>query len=250
MKYFKTNTLLMLMAVGFFLQPAYSAIWSSTNVEYLYGWNWNKDMGKEEKAVITIEHASGFKYGDNFFFVDITHPLGDTANHEEVYGQWDPRFSLGKISGSSLAFGPIGDVLVTGELGYGANPLGFYQREYNYGIGLDIKAPWFAYLAINFWVHDTPYNDGMTFQISPYWGLPFKISNVGFMFEGFLDFIGDEGKTAPSMITQPRLLLDLGSLWKAEGNLFVGTEVDFWWNEFGFRHKHEAVPQLMVKWVF
>lgn len=238
--------------------PADAAVWSSTNVEYLYGWNWDPSMGDEARGVITLEHASGFAYGDNFFFLDITHPTGRNKTFESVYGQWDPRVSLGKIANAKLGFGPVGDVLLTGELGYGAVPApGVFQREYNYGLGFDIKMPGFAYFAINFWVHDTPYHEGVTYQISPYWGAPFHIGTVGFMAEGFLDFVGPEGKAGedlgrsePYLITQPRFLLDVGSLWKKEGNLYAGTEVAVWWNEFGVKDKNEFVPQAMVKWVF
>jgi nucleoside-specific outer membrane channel protein Tsx len=232
-------------------QAARAAVWSSTNVEYLYGWNYR--LTDREAGVITLEHASGFAYGDNFFFLDITHPVHDTDKASALYGQWDPRFSLGKITGAKLGFGPITDLLVTGELGYGAN-LFNYQREYNYGLGLDIKMPGFAYFAINFWVHDTPYLEGVTYQISPYWGAPFHLGQVGFVFEGFLDYIGEEGDNGKvshaNLITQPRFLIDLGSLWKKEGNLFVGTEVSLWFNKFGVEDVDEILPQAMVKWVF
>lgn len=228
-----------------------AAVWSSTNVEYLYGWNYR--LTDREAGVITLEHASGFAYGDNFFFLDITHPVEDTTRASALYGQWDPRFSLGKLTGAKLGAGPITDLLVTGELGYGAN-LGGYQREYNYGLGLDVKMPGFAYFAINFWVHDTPYFEGVAYQISPYWGAPFHLGTVGFVFEGFLDYIGEEGEGSKvshaNLITQPRFLIDLGSLWKKEGNLFAGTEVSLWFNKFGVDGVDEILPQAMVKWVF
>lgn len=237
---------------------ASAAAWSSTNIQYMYGWNWDPSMGREARGNITLEHVSGFGYGDNFFFVDIANPASDTAYYGALYGQWNPRVSLSKVSGASIAFGPIGDVLLTGELGYGAAAFnGAFQREYNYGIGFDIKVPGIPVLAINFWIHDTPYREGVTYQISPYWGAPFTLGPIGMVFEGFLDFIGPEGeagkgagKSEASLITQPRLLLDAGSIWKKPGSLFLGTEVAIWWNEFGIEGKDEFVPQAMVKWVF
>lgn len=242
---------LSLFALAMLPSSAEAAAWSSTNVEYLYGWNYR--LTDREAGVITLEHVSGFGYGDNFFFLDITHPVHDDTKPSALYGQWNPRFSIGKITGTSLVVGPITDVLVTGELGYGAN-LFNYQREYNYGLGFDIKCPGVPVLAINFWVHDAVYLDGVTFQISPYWGAPFKIGSVGFLFEGFLDYIGEEGdengKAVANLITQPRMLLDLGSLFKKEGALFVGTEVSIWINKFGVEDVNEILPQAMVKWVF
>ncbi len=235
-------------------RTAHAAAWSSTNIEYLYGWNYR--ITDREAGIITLEHVSGFAYGDNFFFVDITNPVQEKIKAEALYGQWNPRFSLGKISGASMSLGPVSDVLVTGELGYGAN-LGGYQREYNYGVGFDLKVPGVPVLAINFWVHDAVGLEGVTYQISPYWGAPFHIGTVGFLFEGFLDYIGEEGEAGKqggvshaNLVTQPRLLLDAGSLFQKEGNLFVGTEVAMWFNKFGLEDVNEIVPQAMVKWVF
>ncbi len=240
------------LGIAFILaRPATAAVWSSTNVEYLYGWNYR--LNDREAGIMTLEHASGFAYGDNFFFLDVTQPFYDKTKPEALYGQWDPRFSLGKITGLNLAAGPIGDVLVTGELGYGAN-LGGFQREYNYGLGVDLKIPGFAYFGLNFWIHDAVTLKGVTYQISPYWGAPFHLGTVGFLFEGFLDYVGEEGSgTAIShayVITQPRFLLDAGSLWHKEGNLFVGTEVAMWFNKYGISDVNEVVPQAMIKWVF
>lgn len=237
-------------------ETALASTWSSTNVHHLYGFNFDPTLSKEKHGTLTLEHASGFAYGDNFFFLDITHAIGDTNYASSLYGQWNPRFSLSRITGAGLSAGPIGDVLLTGELGYGSGG-GLYQREYCGGVGFDLKIPGFAYFGLNFWLRDTPYREGVTYQISPYWGAPFSVAHLNFLFEGFLDFIGPEGeagkgagKAEMALITQPRFLLDLGSVWKKPGNLFVGTEVAVWWNTYGIEDKEEFVPQSMVKWVF
>src|SRR5690606_33343790 len=61
-----------------------AAQWSSTNIQYLYGTSYQSiffnettnqlDSTDETAAVITLEHVDGWKYGDNFFFVDIVNP--------------------------------------------------------------------------------------------------------------------------------------------------------------------------------
>src|SRR5690554_2962107 len=44
--------------------------YSSTNVQILYGQDY--ELGEEKRTIMTLEHASGWEYGDNFFFVDVT----------------------------------------------------------------------------------------------------------------------------------------------------------------------------------
>ncbi len=50
---------------------------------------------------MTFEHASGWDYGDNFFFVDIKHIADKDGNG--YYGVWHPRFNLGKLSNNDFA---------------------------------------------------------------------------------------------------------------------------------------------------
>ena len=47
---------------------AQSASWSSTNVQILHGTTY--EVGRRERGIMTLEHASVWAYGDNFFFFD------------------------------------------------------------------------------------------------------------------------------------------------------------------------------------
>ncbi len=224
-----------------------AAEWSSTNLQYLYGANF--ELGDGSRGTITLEHVSGWTYGDNFFFLDITNPVEEKTRATSVYGQWNPRLSLSKLTGTGISAGPIGDLLITGELGFGGG-----VREYLYGAGLDLKLPGFAYFAINFWVRDDASIDGITYQISPYWMLPIDLGPVKLQFGGFLDFAGPEGegesRKESFLITQPYLLLDIGNFAKSPGMLFMGVEYAHWTNEYGIKGINENVPQAMVKWIF
>ncbi|HET8707611.1 MAG TPA: hypothetical protein VFM46_14995, partial [Pseudomonadales bacterium] len=68
---------------------AHAAIWSSTNIQYLKGHSYK--LGDESRSIITMEHADGWKYGDNFFFVDVTNPDSDsTTTPTSFYGEYSP----------------------------------------------------------------------------------------------------------------------------------------------------------------
>ena len=76
---------------------------------------------KITKNVVEFGHASGYKYGSNFFATDLYLSDGnDPANNggggaHEAYVVYRHNLSLSAVSGSKLAFGPVRDVsLMTG----------------------------------------------------------------------------------------------------------------------------------------
>ena len=66
--------------------PVQAADWSTTELQLQYG---TLDVpfvgGDTDTLTVTLQHASGWKYGDNFFFVDWLMADNDTR---DVYGEW------------------------------------------------------------------------------------------------------------------------------------------------------------------
>lgn len=227
--------------------PAFSgaAQWSSTNMQYLYGSK--HELGDETRAIITLEHVNGWKYGDNFFFIDITNPDrsgDDTATG--YYGEISPRLSFGKIFDKDLSFGIVKDVLFTStaELGQGF-------RSYLYGIAIDLTLPKFNFFQVNWYVrNDVDSERDLGQQITLVWGLPFKTGSVDWMFEGFADYAYGLDPDEDNLIAGPRLLVDLGKMWGSAGVLQAGVEYQIWRNKFGIDGVDEDVPQAMLKWIW
>lgn len=228
-----------------------AADWSSTNVQYLYGTNYADTFGidDKDKVVFTFEHANGWKYGDNFFFLDVSNPGNKGTTY---YAEFSPRLSFGKISGNSMAFGIVKDVLLSGtwEMGQGL-------RAYLLGVGLALDLPHFAFADFNlYWRQSerdfiaTDTNAGA--QITIDWLVPFKVGAMKLAFEGFVDYaFGEDGGNAPkedNLIAGPRLLVDVGDMWGTPGQLQMGVEYQIWSNKFGIKGVDEDVAQLMVKW--
>lgn len=223
-----------------------AAAWQSTNFQYLWGFNF-KNVGDGSKdnnhSTVTVEHADGWKYGDNFFFFDINNP---TDSDVEIYGEISPRLSLGKITGKDLSAPFVKDVLLAGTYEVLAGK--FSSHGYLYGIGLSLDIPKFNFADLNLYVRNSSF-EGTTYQITPVWQLPFTIGKADMVFEGFVDIAGSEGVSEFNIDAQPRLLLDAGKLWGAPGNLYLGTEIIYWHNKFGIDGVNEFAPQVMVKWV-
>lgn len=226
-------------------QAQADARWSSTNLQYHYGTEY--ELGDEERSLITLEHASGWKYGDNFFFVDITNP-DRTGEQTQTgfYGEISPRLSFGKMLGKDLSTGIIQDVLITStaELGDGFH-------TYLYGLAVDLKLPKFNFFQINWYArNEVTFGTDLGQQVTLAWGMPFTIGKAKFSFEGFFDYAWDIGPSEDNIITQPRLLLDVGSLMDSPGVFQAGIEYQIWRNKFGIDGVDENFPQLMVKWIF
>ena len=225
-----------------------SAVWQETDLEYLWGGNFKtletKTSTDNSRSTITIEHADAWKYGDNYFFFDITNPeINRNGATTSIYGEISPRLSIGKITGKDLSAPFVKDVLVAGTLELGN---GFHN--YLYGLGLSLNLPKFNFADLNVYLRNSSQR-GCTYQFTPDWQLPFTVGNANMIFEGFSDIAGAEGDLSFNIDAQPRLLLDLGKYWGSPGDLYVGTEFIYWHNKFGVKGVDEYAPQAMVKWV-
>jgi nucleoside-specific outer membrane channel protein Tsx len=241
-----TKVLAIALIVMLSASVASAAIWSSTSVSFLTGTYENSLSETDyDASVITFEHASGWEYGDNFLFVDMKRETDSYGN--VFYGEWHPRFSLGKLTGNDFAMGMVKDIAVATEVNFwGGN------RAYLYGVGFDLDLPHFNWFAINFMVRDDrSIADETSFQISPAWSMPITVGSLNFEFNGFLDYSTAEGEGAEAiLLTQPQLLLDVGNFMNKGGSYYAGIEYQYWKNMYGVEGLDDNAIQLMGKWVF
>lgn len=254
------------LALSSSLAWAGAAVFSTTNIQYLYGTTYSDILnGENDKAsIITLEHFDVWKYGDNFFFVDITNPdrQGDTAGSGkstgEFYAELSPRLSFGKIFGQDLAVGPFSDFLFTSTLEIPQSSTGS-EQTYLYGVAADFKMPKFAFLQLNLYVRDNQASNlGDGYQVTIAWGYPFSIGKAQFSFEGFFDYAWDQKNLKDNIITAPRFLIDVGNFFGKPGCLRAGVEYQIWHNKFGLdnaildpsKDTDEYVAQAMIKWTW
>lgn len=225
-----------------------SAKWSSTNIQYLYGDNY--ELGDETRSIVTLEHVNGWKYGDNFFFVDITNPdrTGDQTG-TEFYGEISPRLSILSLLGKEPGTGLIKDYLITTTLEMGDAGSGFHN--YLYGLAIDLNVPHVPVFQINYYVrNEIGAGSDLGSQLTLVWLAPFKLGSTSWSFEGFLDYAAGNDPKEDNLLTAPRLLLDVGKFFGAEGQFQAGLEYQIWRNKFGIKDVDEDVAQAMVKWIW
>jgi len=242
------------------------AWWRATEVHFQYGKLEAPTFAggqSSDTQVLTFQHRSEWEYGDNFFFMDLYNDgVVDGFNDNDVYLEWYPNFSLGKILGRRVGFGRISDVGVLAGINYGAD-VNFLK--WLPGLRFSWDLPGFAFFNTDFtaFIDD---NAGIqsggipattsTFMVDVNWALPFSIGAHDFSIEGHAEFIGDRRNELGDRVSwwflaQPQFRYDAGkTLFGRPDKLFVGIEWQIWINKFGDAQTDENTLQALVVWRF
>ncbi|MEH6591889.1 MAG: nucleoside-binding protein [Halioglobus sp.] len=285
MKVLNKKTTALAGALLAFTMTTQAADWSTTEMQLQYG-----DLKKPFQGggsasetggttIITLQHASGWKYGDNFFFFDYLNygqtdvdEIDDNPKQTELYGEWYSNFSLGKMTGNDLSFLFVKDMGIIA--GFNFAP----EVDTNYylpGVRFALDLPGFAFanLDVTAYIQDSSSNvgggvslkDDDSYMVDFNWALPFTLGSTKWSLEGHVEYIGgadqdvivsgigkvDQGKRESWILAQPQLRLDLGDiLYNQEGQLFVGIEWQYWQNKLGDKDTDENVIQALAVWRF
>lgn len=243
---------------------AHAADWSDTEIQLLTG-NRFHDNGNDVnigKTILTLQHASGYKYGRNFFFVDMVKSNSKDNNAGEVYGEYYHTLSVAKVGGLDWSKNFLKDVGLTVGLNYGTKNSAFgpNPKVLLAGPTFDLNLPGFAFFNVDLLAYRdlgtfTGFGGGKlcgstssTYQLTPAWNLPFSIGPAKFSFEGFVDVIGRHGTCERTVLAQPQLRWDVGNHFGKPGTVFLGIEYQYWRNKFGIAGRKESFPQAMLAW--
>ncbi|MBR9868998.1 MAG: DUF5020 family protein [Oceanospirillales bacterium] len=214
-------------------------LWSSFSLSYLNGSDY--EVGDPDRQVVTVEHASGHSWGDNFFFLD---RLESDNGNSENYMELSPRLSLSSLTGSDLSFGRVKDVFLAGTWESGE---GFDNVLAGAGVSLDL--PGFKYFNANLYRANNDKSSDDT-QLTLTWGLPFALSDAEFLYDGFIDWTTSESDKASEMNFTSQLKWNAGKLIGTNAPVYVGVEYAYWNNKFGIDGVDERNPALLLKWHF
>ena len=258
-----TAVVVALIGIAVGASAARAADWSNTEVHFQYGSLDTPYLGfivpglEEDKdtLIVTLQHASGWKYGENFFFFDVI--FAETGingfNDNDIYGEWYPYFSFRKIAGKERGKGAIGDVrLITGaNYASQAKVLKFLP-----GIGLSWNINGFAFLNTDFTAYidsssgaangGAPKEDD-SFMVDVNWKRPF--ANGKFSIEGHIEYIGSRtnefgGDVEAWILAQPQFR------WYLHPSAAIGIEYQFWQNKLGDGDTDESAIQALFVWAF
>jgi len=236
--------------------PASAAIWTNTELHIQYG---TLDVpsfaggGEKDTTIFTFQSASGWKYGDNFFFFDVISSENGGFNDTDTYGEWYSYFSPRKMSGKGEMSGKLKDVRLIA--GFNWDPDADVVK-YLPGIGLSWNIKGFAFLNTDFtmYIDDSvgiaggggaPSEDD-TFMVDVNWARP--IGKKGSI-EGHAEYIGERtnefgGKVEAWILAQPQFRYFVSE------SVAIGIEYQYWMNKLGDADTDESAAQALLVWKF
>ncbi|WP_339670940.1 nucleoside-binding protein [Dasania marina] len=259
--------------------PALAETWSSTEVHFQSGNLEQVGTGGAtvDTTIITLQHAGGWEYGDNFFFVDhITfdsdgkgdNPFNAGSDGSEFYGEWYSNFSLGAITGNEIKFGPVKDIGVIAGLNF-APEVDSYWLLPGVRFALDLPGFAFANLDVTAYLQDstgdknashfTILDEDDSWMVDFNWAYPFKIGSTSWSFEGHVEYIDGRdqvtnfgsGELEYWILAQPQLRFDIGEAMGGKaGRIFIGIEYQYWKNKLGEKGTNDNEAQLLAVWHF
>ncbi len=253
-----------------------AADWSDTYIGYRTGSKFAEPFGSNDihKDIVNFSHVSGYKYGTNFFNVDLLKSdekdpagAGSTNGAHEVYIVYRNTVDLEKAAGLAAKFGPVRGMGVT--FGFDANAktdAGYNSKKRMLVVGptLFFDVPGFLNLSLlllkesnapynTFTSTSTPrYNYKTHPMLTAAWGIPLS-KDIPISFEGFANYIASKGKdefggdTAPETNIDMQIMYDVSSHWGAKGQFKVGLEYQYWKNKFGNNHNGPAGDGAFAK---
>jgi hypothetical protein len=272
---------------------AAAADWSDTDLSWRYGTKFrepfvnsgptNSAPNDITKNIVALTHASGYKYGINFFNVDLlmsdSHDPAGCANFQcsgaaqEVYIVYRNTVDLARVTGGDYKMGIIRSWGGTIGFDYNAkNDSGYNSKKRMLVVGPTamFDVPGFLNVSVlGLWESNAPcttfppaavgfpsecvprYRYKTHAMLTGAWGIP--IGATGLSFEGYMNWIQAKGKNEFGGTTKPEtnfdgeIMYDLGALWGAKATFKVGLEYQWWKNKFGNDASSFAGPGAFAK---
>ncbi|MDQ6627062.1 MAG: outer envelope protein [Pseudomonadota bacterium] len=243
--------------------PAHAADWSDTSLSLRYGTKFaepfdnNADGSRVniKKAIVGLTHADGYKYGSNFFNVDVL--LSDSKDPgngvagkpgaQEVYLVYRHTLDLGKVSGQEFKYGLMRGLGLTAGFDLNTKNDGYGSKKRMFVIGptLMLDVPGFLNLsALLFDESNAPTGIQQRYHYKNHGALEadfgIGIGSLPLAFKGYALYIASKGTnefggpTKPETHIDVALTYDVGSVMSmAKNALSIGVEYEYWKNKFG-----------------
>ena len=211
--------------------------------------------GDARHAIYTLQHASGWTYGDNFFFVDFLDAQSQGFQDRDIYGEAYANLSLTKIRGKPVGAFLVSDVGVLLGINMGADAK---VRKYLSGVRLSLDLPGFSFANLDFMAYlddsegaasgGAPKEDD-AFHVDFNFAVPLTLGSFRFSIEGHLEYLGSRknefgGRQASWVLFQPQFR------WRVNDYLSLGFEYQLWRNKLGDRLTDETALQALLVWTF
>lgn len=200
-------------------------------------------------ATYQFEYFGGYKYGDVYVDAEVFHgdsvggagagSFGGNGSFQQLM-VFNPRLSLGKLTGRDLAFGPVTDISLIARYER-ASYADF--RSYNHGISLNFKVPGFAYFESGALRRNTNFYRGEWLWRSVLMSNALPIAGQTFHFN-LLSLVNGTGDNGTEVFLRPELLWELDN----KGTWQLGLRSEMHRYKLNGKHYSRHSPSLMLKW--
>jgi nucleoside-specific outer membrane channel protein Tsx len=235
---------------------ANAADWSDTYIGYRVGNKFHDCCGNgqdEKKEIYSLGHSSKYKYGGNFFNVDVlmsdkNDPIngGDTGAME-FYLVYRHQLSLSAVSGNELKFGVVKDIAITAGFDLNSDNNAFAPKGRKFVVGPTLKFDVTGgFLDVSLLFRNEQNHNGYvakvvnfdnTYGLNAAWSIP--VTSINSKIDGFMDRIGPKGKdgfgfeTKPETLMRVYLMYDVGNLANQPKTFYAGIGYEYWNNKYG-----------------
>lgn len=272
---FWTSTRTLAMASLLVYSVAGHAVeWSDTSIGVKVGDRYSEPGIAEpiHKTIYEFVHVNGDKLGKNLIVgqilqSDSADPAagGTTVGAQEFFGFYRRTFSLSRLSGRAISFGPIKDVSLVGRFDRGPKNIQFAAATHKAmaGVALDWNVPK-GYVESNLYAyHEKGYNGFVgreitydTFRADTSWSIPFSLG-IPVMWNGGLSYVGAKGNDGFGNATKPEtrlyteLLVEVGN----KTGFMVGVAYEMYRNKYGANKSiipgaKQSTPLLVAEYHF
>lgn len=209
------------------------------------------------KSIYEFVHVSGDKLGKNLVVGQVLQSdgndpaAGGTTGAQEFFGFYRRSFSLSRLSGRPMAFGPVKDVSLVGRFDRGPKNIQFAPaaRKVMAGVSLDFAMPKGFAEASFYAYHEKNYNGivgqevnfDTTMRTDFVWAVPFDLG-IPVEWRGGLAVTGKKGNDGfgNATKTETRLYTELLVPVSVMPGLMVGVAYEMWRNKYGANQN--AIP--------
>ncbi|WP_150119609.1 hypothetical protein [Collimonas pratensis] len=243
------------VAVSVCAEAAVAADFQVANLNVLYTTESKADpvlgTGTNNEVLKTyqFEYFAGFKYGDVYVDAEVFNgdnvggaaagSFGGNTSTQNLL-VFNPRLSLGKITGRPLEFGPISDISLIARYER-ASYADF--RSYNHGVSFNFKVPGFSYFESGLLYRNTNFYHGKLLWRSVLMSDPFQLAGQRFRFN-LLSLVNGTAVNGTETFLRPELLWEIDS----KGTFQVGLRYEMHRYKINSDTYTRTSPTVMLKW--
>lgn len=233
--------------------------WTSNTLGFRYGQQFTNPNNPDKfaKRIYSFSHADGYRYGSNFFHLDVflsdsrDPRKGTDHSGSEVYAVYRHQLYASRVFDVQLGKGLVKDHALT--FGFDAsrnNNLASAKKralvigptvKFNGAGVLDLSLLYYReknHFGVPGAKHPDHSFDG-TYMLNLTWLKPFQLGERMAKFQGFLNHVGEKGEdyndkdTAAETLVRTSLMVAALPGAKRQPNLWLGVGHEYWHNKFG-----------------